>query len=469
MFSPSDTPRVFAVPLGADFPRALVAGLRTYILADAPHEMARVTLLVNTRRMARRLRAIFDEGPVGFLPRIVLLTQVNALPGAAVLDPPVSPLRLRLELSQLVRRLLDRTPALAARKDVFALAEELLTLTREMQDEGVSFDDLRGLDVSQLSSYWQQSLNFIQIAETYLNAAGYDQTDAGRNRHQIELLAKAWKASPPRNPIILAGSTGSRGPTQLLMEAVAGLPQGALVLPGFDTDQPDHVWDRLGDALQSEDHPQARFKSLMDRLGLDRADIGTWGDHGPAVPERNKLLSLALRPAPITDAWMTEGPRLTGLDTATNGLTLLEAPSPRVEAVAIAMRLRQAVEDRQSAALITPDRMLSRRVSAALDRWGILPDDSAGTPLHLTAPGRLLRLVARLFVDRLSGETLLGLLKHPLVHSEGDRGPHLLCTRELELHLRRYGPPFPDRASLQAAGTKLNLDAGWVDFLNDCL
>jgi ATP-dependent helicase/nuclease subunit B len=36
-------------------------------------------------------------------------------------------------------------------------------------------------------------------------------------------------------------------------------------------------------------------------------------------------------------------------------------------------------------------------VAAALDRWGIVPDDSAGKPLALSAPGRLLRQVAGLF------------------------------------------------------------------------
>ncbi len=98
-----------------------------------------------------------------------------------------------------------------------------------------------------------------------------------------------------------------------------------------------------------------------------------------------------MRPAPVTDAWLSEGPKLSDLKEATRGLTLIEARDPRDEALAIATRLRQAVEDTQSAALITPDRMLSRRVAAALDRWNIIPDDSAGQPLHLSPPGRFLR------------------------------------------------------------------------------
>ena len=131
---------------------------------------------------------------------------------------------------------------------------------------------------------------------------------------------------------------------------------------------------------------------------------------------------MALRPAPVTDQWRPEGPSLGPLGPAAEGVTLVEAPSPRAEALAIALRLRRAAEDGVRAVLVTPDRGLARQVSAALDRWGILPDDSAGVPLHLSPPGRLLRQIARLCCERVTIEGLLSLLKHPLVHS-GRRPP----------------------------------------------
>ena len=83
-----------------------------------------------------------------------------------------------------------------------------------------------------------------------------------------------------------------------------------------------------------------------------------------------------LRPDEITETDQREA--FQAIAPATAGITLLEAPSARIEALAIAMRLRQAAETGQTAALITPDRTLTRQVTAALDRWNILPDDSAG-------------------------------------------------------------------------------------------
>ena len=306
---------------------------------------------------------------------------------------------------------------------------------------------------------------FIGIADHFIDS-GPDALDAqARQRRVVENLIARWQIDPPQHPVILAGSTGSRGTTLMLMEAVARLPQGALVLPGYDFDQPDQVWRGLDDALTSEDHPQYRFRKLMNGLGLQPDRIARWTDELPPSPARNRLISLALRPAPITDAWMAEGPKLDDLDGATKDLTLVEAQSPRAEALAIALRLRQAAETGQTAALITPDRMLTRQVSAALDRWNILPDDSAGLPLQLSPPGRFLRHVAGLFARRLDGEALLTLLKHPLCHDGGDRGAHLLHTRDLELDLRRHGPPFPDSASLTAFAIRKEVPDGWIQWL----
>ncbi len=234
------------------------------------------------------------------------------------------------------------------------------------------------------------------------------------------------------------------------MQAIARLPQGAVILPGFDFDLPAVVWNQLDDPMTSEDHPQYRLRRVMESAGLSAKDVLPWHEKDtPPAPFRNQLISLALRPAPVTSQWMLEGPSLKNVAEGTNNMALVEAPSERIEAVIIALALRKAAESGQTAALVTPDRMLTRRVRAALDRWRIEPDVSVGEPLDQTAPGRLLRHVAELFGKPLTSEALLILLKHPLVNSSGsERGQHLRWTRELELKFRRFGPPFPIRADI---------------------
>jgi double-strand break repair protein AddB len=205
------------------------------------------------------------------------------------------------------------------------------------------------------------------------------------------------------------------------------------------------------------------------------AHVRPWTDRQAPSPDRNRLVSLSLRPAPVTGQWLAEGKHLPDLPMATEGLSLIEAPGERVEALAVALILREAAETGTRAALVTPDRNLARRVTATLDRWGIRPDDSAGRPLALSPPGRLLRQVAALFGQRLTIDALLAVLKHPLVFSgQGSplgRGAHLILTREFELHARRHGPVFPTAESLAAwaAGTSLPGAVDWAALLGTTL
>lgn len=472
MFDTTGKARVFGLPPGADFPKALVQGLLAHHAGHPPEALARVQLIVNTRRMARRIRDLLDTGPALLLPRIQLVTDLGDHADLARIAPAVSPLRRRLEISRLVARLLDSQPDLAPRASLFDLSDSLANLLDEMQGEGVSPDTIRGLDVTDQSGHWARAQQFLGIVQQFFDGSLEAPDRESRQRLVIEALIAGWERNPPLHPVIVAGSTGSRGTTRLLMSAVARLPQGAIILPGYDFDMPDQAWSDLNEALTAEDHPQFRFRLLMRDLGLDPSDIRPWSDTQAPCPSRNALMSLALRPAPVTDQWLSDGPALRDIPGAVADITLIEAPSLRSEAMAIALRLRLAAEEGITAALITPDRMLSRQVTAALDRWNILPDDSAGTPLNLSPPGRFLRHVASLFQHRLNAEALITLLGHPLTHTHtgADRGTHLRLTRELELHIRRNGLPFPDASGLKswADGRKQGDADEWVDWVIAC-
>ncbi len=454
MFDP-DLPRVFGVAPGCDFPNTLVMGLQSRMAGRAPQDMASVTLFVNTARMRRRIVDIFTAEGASFLPKLRLITDIDQDP-MVDLPAPIPPLRRRLEMATLISALLDAQPKLAPRSAIFDLADSLAKLMDEMQGEGVLPENLAALKVDNFSEHWEHAQTFLKIVAP-LYADGLDAE--ARRRNAVCQISGFWAHNPPSGPVIIAGSTGSRGTTALFMQAVAKLPQGALILPGFDFDQPEQVWSEMDDALTAEDHPQFRFRRLMDGLNIAPKDIQSWTPNVPPAPDRNQLVSLSLRPAPITDQWLQEGPQLPDLPNATQDITLIEATTPRAEALAIALVLRQAAQDGVKAALISPDRNLTRQVSAALDRWAILPDDSAGRPLGLTAPGRFLRQVAELFVERVTPDRLLALLKHPLTQSGDGRGQHLKLTRDLELKLRRSGPAFPTADDIQKwAKTQKNAD-----------
>lgn len=471
MFEPSDSPRIFALGLGIDFPQALVTGLRARMLGQPAEAMARVQLIVNTARMRRRVSALFHDGTAQLLPQITLLGDLGKSPRFNHIPQAVSPLVRRIELISLVDALLRQNPTLAARSSLFDLADSLAALMDEMQGEGVSLADIDALEVSDISGHWNRAKEFIGIVGNFLDLSQELPDTEARARAVVLAQIADWQENPPRHPVILAGSTGSRGTTALLMKAVANLPQGAVILPGFDTDMPEAVWEELiaqsPARMVAEDHPQYRFAKLLQDLGIHPKTVPNWAETPATDPARNRVVSLALRPVPVTDGWLRDGPELGDLPSAMQHVTLLEPQTAREEALAIAMRLRLAAQEGKTAALITPDRMLTRQVTAALDRWDIKPDDSAGMPLQLSPPGRFLRHVLELFTKPLDAEALLTLLKHPLTHSGAERGAHLLLTRELELSIRKYGPAFPDAKSLSKWAEKNKLDgaADWANWV----
>ena len=475
LFPPSATARVYATPLGVDFCAALVSGLDAMLADHPPEAIARVHLYVANARMERRLSALYLQRGSGFLPRIRPVLALGEVADLAGIPAAIPPLRLRLELVRLIGALLDRDPHLAPRSALYDLADSLADLMGEMFEEGVTPATIAGLDVADHAEHWQRATAFLDLV-THFMQDDAALTRPARQSRMVAALARRWRADPPAHPVIVAGSTGSRGATAQLMEAVARLPQGAVILPGIDRDMPPEIWARLLEGrragLDGEDHPQFRLAKFADRLGLDPHAIPDWPGSTRPRGGRGAILSLALRPAPATDQWLAEGPRLADVARAMAGVTLLEADSPQIEATAIALRLRQAVADGRRAAVISPDRVLTRQITAALARWGIRPDDSAGQPLSLTPPGRFLRHVAALEAQPADPETLAVILKHPLCHSGADRGPHLKRSRDLELEILRAAPGVPSRAKLIAWAARRNDDAGamgWVGWLADHL
>ncbi|OOY29524.1 double-strand break repair protein AddB [Thioclava sp. L04-15] len=460
---------LFALPPGVDFPRELVAGLIERFADRPPEAMARARLYLNSGRMRRRVRECFLENGARYLPQLLLISDLGADPLAG-LPMPVPSLRRKLELTRLVEELTRRLPEFEAGSSHFALAESLASLMAEMQSEGVHPERLDRLEIAETHArHWQQSLAFIRIIARYFESDGELDAEA-RQRLVVETLAQTWRDAPPADPVIVAGSTGSRGATALFMRLVAHLPEGMVVLPGFDRDMTEKAWNSLDSSLfPIEDHPQYRFLALLRSLDLAPETVQDWRAIAAPDPARNRLVSLALRPAPVTDQWREEGGSLGDLETACAGLSLITARDPREEALAIALALREAAERQVQAALITPDRLLARRVAAALDRWGIVPDDSAGQPLQQTAPGRLLRQLAQISGQRLPIAELMILLKHPLTATGAGgeaRGRHLRNTRELELFLRRNGPAFPDADALAVWAAKSPEDREtWAEWL----
>ncbi len=466
MFEPSKTPRIFALPIGADFSVSFLDGLRARLNDQPHHAIARVDIFVNTRRTERRLRELFVQSGASLLPRFHLITDIANDPlGLCAMPPPAPKERRKLQLGQLIRQLLRAEPDLAPISATYDLTDSLAALMDEVQGEGIDMASILDLDVGEHSAHWNRAKKFLSILAQHWDQHTL-QDPQDRMRHVVQSYADHWARNPPQNPILIAGSTGSRGETALFMQAVSTLPNGAVILPGFDMELPEQVWDSFTAKRATLDHPQAGFAKLFAMLHITHNDVKTWHSTTPPSVDRNRLLSLALRPTPITDQWLAQGPALMGtLHNATQMLELLEADTAKEEALAIATRLRHAAQVGQEAVLISPNRALTRRVSATLERWGIEADDSAGTPLQLSPPGIFLRAIAQCFGRTVLPHEFLAILKHTLTHSGAGRNEHNLRTGRAEAKVLRGGPPFVEfERLLKWAGETPDI-ISWVTWL----
>ena len=128
---------------------------------------------------------------------------------------------------------------------------------------------------------------------------------ADRRDRLIEAETKRLKAGAA-GPVIAAGSTGSMPSTAMLLETIARLPHGAIVLPGLDTDLDEPSWQMIladSDGHEAVSHPQLAMRRCLRRIGITRSDVTVLAS--PAAHGREAFVSEALRPAASTDLWQT--------------------------------------------------------------------------------------------------------------------------------------------------------------------
>ncbi len=469
------TPNVFSIPSGAPFLKTLAEALISGTLVagfkpeNDPLALASVTIYVPTRRAARALRSVFAElsgSGTAILPTIKPLGEFDEdasffdETGAEVLDknPAIGAEERVLHLAKLVRHWAEFLPNYVKNlfgtdpmvvpttaADALWLARDLAKLIDDIQNidevdgKGDPWDRLKDIVPEELAAWWQITFEFIAIVSQHwpqqLQELGRSDPTAHRN---IIMRAEAKRLENAKHigPVIAAGSTGSVPATAELLNVIARLPQGALVLPGLDRDLNDEAWDALSTQEETPSvfgHPQFGLKKLMMRLGINRADVKDIDVVPADIKQRTAVISAALMPADTTHHWAS----LLGNQRTDNGfanVSEIVAASESQEAIAIAIALRKAIEDKAyPAALVTTDRTLGRRVSAELERFGIKADDSGGTPLDQTPPAALFQLVLEVVFAPADPAKLLALLKHPLTALGGSRTKTRRGAEVLEL------------------------------------
>lgn len=488
------TPSVYSIAAHRGFADALVAGLVPRY-SDGEFGLARLTLLLPSARAARTVSEAFirhagENGQAGLLmPRMAMVGDLDldetlgALLdplGTGDIPPAVEPTRRWLELADMLRlELLAAGREVPGSAGLMRLARDMASTMDRLLVEQVTPDDLmaeRVLDrVGEQAGHWQDSIRlFARVQARWrarLEEAG--EVDAATRRNLLfERATRRWKTEPPQTPIVAAGVTSAAPALAHLLRVIADLPNGAVILPDLDLAMADDAWAELGRAGQSDapdgevfargdalTHPQYHLKLLLNRMGVNRAEVQPWHRRGmgAAEPQRSHAISSLFLPPEASKTWVD----LDADKRRLPGVRLIESATSEEEAQAIALLVREALaEPEKRVAVITPDRALARRVVQHLARWNIVADDTAGRPLNLTPAGRFLLQVAELLSEELAPVPLVAALAHPLVQRGEARREWLANLRAFERHLR--GPrPAPGMEPLRKVAKKAGVEVWW--------
>lgn len=452
----SDLADVCYIPAGARFADDLVAGFMT--LVDDPAVMASATILLPNRRLTQAVRLAFlrhSQGQPQLLPRLTPIGDIEedasdlVLAGwdSGHLPPVIDPLERQFQLAHLVNLFHQNDDGDSiTQAEAFGLARALGEFLDQMQTNGLSFDALHDLVPDELASHWKQIVSFLTIlTEKWPDVLAEKQkSDAAIWRDAaIRARAKAWTKQSTNDLIIVAGSTGSVPATQELMKAVLGLPNGYLVLPGFDPLMDSDEWHdltHLSDQTISA-HPQFQMARLLNILEVPREAVAPW-PKAPTIAAvdckgRVRLIREVMRLTNHTRHWydLRETPVPAS---AVEGMQMMVCRDRRHEARAIALAMREVLEEpAKTATLITADQQLADLVSAELSRWGITVPSSAGIRLSDTRAAGFLRLLAEAWADHFSPLSLLALSQHPLCCGGIDKAQFRQMMRKIELQVIR--------------------------------
>ena len=471
-------PQVYNIPPWFPFLETLAKQL-VEETKDDPLSLSHYIILLPHQRACRSLKEEFlrllQKDSSLFLPQMLALGNLdedlilfNQHSQKVELPDAISSLeRLGTLMSLIMRHQQTNNPqGLKAphATQVVQLAQELSRLVDQVGWEGIKLDQLSDLAPDDHAHHWQVTLDFLKIVAEFWPKILAEQKmvdPSVRQRSILQAYAKLWKSFPPDHPVIAAGSTGTIPATANLLQVVAHLPQGRVVLPGMDRFVPDEVWQTL-----DLTHPQYGLAKLLKKLNVSRETISDLPSlqkqpNPLSASFRGQLLSQALCP----NATTTEVFSHTNLEDALQNFTYLQCNGAQEEALIIALIMRETLEKPdKTVCLITPDRTLVERVKVELERWQLVADDSAGLPLPLTIQGRFLLLLAEFLTQPFSAVSLLACLKNPFINS------HLVG--KVEKWVLRGHPPYQDFKSCRDYLASLGNEAltSWFDeFYNQSL
>lgn len=412
-----------------------------------PSLLASALFLVPNRRACQALISAFirlqGERPA-ILPQITPITEIDdeelffgAFASAGFFLNEKKAINKEERLFLFARMIMSKPDDFGLRQISLAQAVNLAVDLADIIDTtcnlNLSFEKLRDLVPEKYATHWQETLKLLNIITEYWPKILEERDAQDLCELKKKLLfyqAELWEKEQCQRDIVAAGITASFPAVVRILKVISSLPNGRIYFSGIDYLADDMYWSAV-----DETHPQFELKELLESLGIDRKQVSSFVF--PERIEREKFISEVMRPATVSNTWRRIGGTIK-LDEALDGLEFIDCRTQRDEALAIALKMREVLSfPEKTAALVTYDRNLARRVASELERFDIKVDDSAGLPLSLTPVGIYLRLLAEAAEDLDSNVKLISLMKNPFTLFDMTPALFRKKTYDYELSLRQ--------------------------------
>ena len=478
--------KVYTVQTSFSFLDSVARGVLDDNKAD-PLQLADTTILVPDVATGFALRQAFIEqmqGRPSVMPNIEVPEALDKqqlgllLSGnpelsrqLAEIPPPVS----RLERQLILAGEILKIPGMASSpQKAIKLGDALGRFLDEAQRHGVALNNLDKLVPAEFKKEWVQTAEFLKIiTDTWpkkLKELGKTDPETHRNA-MLNLRAAYWRSTTHAIPVTAIGFRESSPALGNLLQTVATLPEGKVILQGLDLGLDQKSWDIITPV-----HPQYALKELLTTLGTDRSAVQEWKAQPLATGNfarapnlkrtnegREKLLRETMLPAgaarkkaaPIVAGFKGAQPANDIIDShALNGMDLITATSQQEEASVIALKMRETLEvPGRRVTFVTEDRDLARRVSARLKNWNINVHDEAGVELAETPVGVYLLTTAAMAAEKWAPVPILEALRHPLAALGEDQEEFRRKISELEDMLYHGPRPAPGAKGARKALT----------------
>ncbi len=424
--------KIFTIPFGQCFLKTLAHFICNHLTNDvnetdrSPFSSASTQIWLPTNRsvMGFKESLIQESANTVVLPTLCSLTDLESKNPFFLKE--IDELPRAINSFEHLALVMDFLPQSLHVKKAFAIADYLVKLHNECVISCVSVEKLESLfDVilfDTAPAHVKDAFKNLHILTHHLPKTLKKRsvvTEAWRRQQAMKIINTELQNNPPAHPLIIAGTTGTIPTTRELLKTVYHLPNGIIVLPGLENSY------EIPHVAKMPSHPQHTLFDLCAYLGLSPRDIPELTLDDSVSRTRRQNLKVLFNTPPFKTFEKS-------IDTP----TLIECASQAEEVRVIAAIVREKLfTTNHSIAIVTPNTILAQRIQAEFSLYGIVANDSAGTPLKQTPVGSFLSNIVT-FLKNPTNAALIQLAKHPLCE-KANRADHLTFIRGFECYLRK--------------------------------